>query len=47
VIQGVKGGDLAAGMVQAIQRCGDLLSPHFPIAENDTNELHDHLVVKE
>ena len=47
MIQGVKGGDLAAGMVQAIQRCGDLLSPHFPIAENDTNELHDHLVVKE
>jgi uncharacterized membrane protein len=34
-------------MVQAIQRCGELLSPHFPIADDDINELRDHLVVKE
>jgi putative membrane protein len=47
MIRGVKGGDLAAGMAEAIQRCGDLLSPHFPIAKDDTNELHDHLVIKE
>jgi putative membrane protein len=47
MIQGVKGGDLATGMSQAIQRCGDLLSTHFPISEDDANELHDHLVVKE
>jgi putative membrane protein len=47
MIQGVKRGDLAAGMAQAIERCGQILSSHFPIAENDTNELRDHLVVKE
>jgi len=47
MIQGVKRGDLAAGMTQAIQRCGELLSPHFPIADDDINELRDHLVVKE
>ncbi|MCP4006590.1 MAG: hypothetical protein GY725_20620 [bacterium] len=47
MIGGVKGGDLAAGMVQAIERCGALLTPHFPIADDDDNELHDHLVVKE
>ena len=47
MIQGVKRGDLAAGMTQAIARCGELLSPHFPIAEDDQNELRDHLVVKE
>ena len=47
MIQGVKRGDLAAGMTQAIQRCGDLLSSHFPISEDDANELHDHLIVKE
>ena len=47
MIAGVKRGDLAAGMAQAIQRCGELLSPHFPIAEDDINELRDHLVVKE
>jgi putative membrane protein len=47
MIQGVKRGDFADGMTQAIQRCGDLLSPHFPIPEGDVNELRDHLVVKE
>ena len=47
MIQGVKRGDLAAGLAQAIQRCGELLSPHFPIADDDLNELRDHLVVKE
>jgi putative membrane protein len=47
MIQGVKRGDLADGMTQAIQRCGELLTPNFPIAEDDVNELRDHLVVKE
>ena len=47
MIRGVKRGDLAAGMTEAVQRCGELLSAHFPIAENDTNELRDHLIVKE
>ncbi len=47
MIRGVKRGDLAAGMTEAVQRCGELLSVHFPIAENDTNELRDHLIVKE
>jgi putative membrane protein len=47
MIQGVKRGDFADGMTQAIQRCGDLLSPYFPIPEGDANELRDHLVVKE
>ena len=47
MIQGVKRGDFADGMTQAIQRCGDLLSPHFPGPEGDVNELRDHLVVKE
>jgi putative membrane protein len=47
MIAGVKRSDLAAGMTQAIERCGELLSPHFPIADDDRNELRDHLVVKE
>jgi putative membrane protein len=47
MIQGVKRGDFASGMTQAIERCGELLSPHFPIPEGDVNELRDHLVVKE
>lgn len=47
MIDGVKGGDLAGGMCAAIERCGALLAPHFPIADDDANELRDHLVVKE
>lgn len=47
MIGGVKGGDLAEGMCAAIERCGELLTPHFPIAGDDANELHDHLIVKE
>jgi putative membrane protein len=46
-IAGVKRGDLAAGFVEAIGRCGALLTPHFPIRADDTNELRDHLIVKE
>ena len=47
MIEGVKGGDLARGMCEAIDRCGELLAAHFPIAEGDANELRDHLIVKE
>lgn len=47
MIDGVRHGDLAAGMARAIARCGDILAPHFPIAPDDRNELRDHLIVKE
>lgn len=47
MIQGVRSKDLAEGMSAAIHRCGDLLSPRFPIAPADANELRDHLVIKE
>jgi putative membrane protein len=47
MLQGVSRGDLADGMTQAIARCGDLLAPHFPLAEGDENELRDHLIVKQ
>ncbi len=47
MIEGIKRDDLATGLSQAIQRCGELLSPHFPLADDDVNELRDHLVVRE
>ena len=47
MIEGVKAGDLAGGMSAAIKRCGDLLAAEFPLASDDTNELRDHLIVKE
>ncbi|MEZ4744252.1 MAG: hypothetical protein R3B45_17685 [Bdellovibrionota bacterium] len=42
-----KKNDLAQGFCDAIKSCGTLLSQHFPIEENDTNELRDHLIIKE
>lgn len=47
MIDGVKSGDLAGGMCAAIDRCGELLAAHFPIAADDANELRDHLIVKD
>lgn len=47
MILGVKRGDLAGGLSEAVLRCGELLAPHFPIADGDVNELRDRLVVKD
>ncbi|MDP6979704.1 MAG: TPM domain-containing protein [Myxococcota bacterium] len=47
MIAGVKRGDAAGGLCAAIERCGDLLEAHFPIAPGDENELRDHLIVKD
>jgi putative membrane protein len=47
MVDGVKRRDLASGMSRAVERCGELLAPHFPIAADDANELRDHLVVKD
>lgn len=35
------------GFVKAIESCGELLKTHFPISENDRNELKNNLVIKE
>ncbi len=47
MVAGVKRGDFSAGMCEGIERCGELLAQHFPLAAGDTNELRDHLIVKE
>ena len=39
--------DLATGLCQAIEICGNLLTPHLPIQADDKNELQDHLIIKE
>jgi len=33
-------------LIQGV-KCGELFSPHFPVAEDAINELRNHLVVKE
>ena len=37
-------GRIAEGMIAAIDKVGDVLAEHFPIAEGDTNELPDRLI---
>jgi len=47
VLDGVKKGDLSKGFSDAITRCGEILKPEFPIQSDDTNELKDHLIIKD
>jgi len=47
MLNGVKRGDLATGMCEAIAACGDVLAEHFPPEPADTNELRNRLIVKE
>ncbi len=47
MVAGVKAKNLSSGIAQAVERCGELLAPHFPIQSGDENELRDHLVIKE
>jgi putative membrane protein len=47
VIDGVKNGHPAEGLVKAIHTCGDLLSEFFPLKQGDTNELPNELVIKD
>lgn len=47
VVDGVKKGQLADNLELAIKQCGNLLTKHFPIKADDTNELSNTVVVKE
>ena len=39
--------DAVSGLVRAVGRCGELLKAHFPIDDDDVNELSDALVILE
>lgn len=43
VIDGLRRGKPTEGICSAINRCGELLSQHFPIAPDDVNELSNEL----
>jgi putative membrane protein len=47
VVDGVKKGQLADNLELAIKQCGNLLTKHFPIKPDDTNELSNTVIVKE
>ena len=41
----VRAGETARGYLEAIERSGELLTPHFPYDSAETDELPDHLIV--
>lgn len=47
IVSGVRAGDLPTGMQKALHQAETLLTPLFPIAANDSNELPNTLVIKE
>ena len=40
----IREGNIADGMIAAIDKVGVVLAEHFPLAEGDTNELPDRLI---
>jgi len=38
-----KGNDFSGGLIDAICECGNQLKNHFPIQQNDINELNDEI----
>ncbi len=47
VIEGARSNKLASKLEEAVRRCGNLLSAHFPIQPGDVNELSNTVIVKE
>ena len=45
MVDGLKRGQPAEGLVLAVKKTGELLAPNLPPSANDTNELANHLVL--
>lgn len=43
-IEHVGRGQIETGFITAIEQCGNILEQHFPIGEQDRNELPNHLI---
>ena len=44
MLERIRQGDIAGGIVAAVDKVGDVLAQHFPRAEDDQNELPDRLI---
>jgi putative membrane protein len=47
IIKGIKNKQVASHLSEAIRQCGELLQQHFPIQEDDVNELKDDIAILE
>lgn len=45
LVSGIKQGEFAKGFVKAIERCGEIVKPHFPPGRLNPNELVDRLII--
>lgn len=46
LVEAIKKGKTADGMIKTIQRSGELLIQHFPAGSENHNELSNHLILK-
>ncbi len=46
ILEGIRAGSLADGLVHGIERAGALLAEHFPWREGNRNEIPDRLIVR-
>ena len=44
LLAGIRAGDLASGLVGAVEKVGAVLAQHFPSAADDQNELPDRVI---
>ena len=44
MLREIKAGQLGAGIAAGVRDVGQILSPHFPRADDDENELPDRLI---
>jgi len=44
LLAGIRAGDMASGLVGAVERVGAVLAEHFPRAADDQNELPDRVI---
>ena len=47
IISGIKTGDPAKGICDAVMTAGEILADHFPVKPDDINEIPDEIVFKE
>ncbi len=47
IIAGVRNNKLAGNLAESVETCGKLLSEHFPIKSDDTNELSNDITILE
>ncbi len=46
VLDGVKNGELQAGLIAAVGKVGKVLSEHFPVEGDNPNQLDNHVIVR-